>query len=638
MRRCAPPLPLLGLHGSAQSGSSVRAALTLDRYSHGVADPRLASLAVSLATWRRHPHYGAAEQPRVLGVERGAARGGAAASRCLDAADIGSTVGVTCTLASAARAGLCVEASAYSAVVGTAAALRDAVDAALVLEESRFDVSLDEQLSMQARLARSAEGDEGPPSSAASQWSDGCSDAGSEGGARPGRQLRLSAAVGARVRAGRASLADKLAERRWPGKGGGAQPRPATAAGAPELRACSLQVGRQGVTLVQSRVRQRVGRFDRTRAGAAEGGSGVAFEPDEEDGARRRFVLVLDGKAYGLLAQSGWHRDVIGLVVARRAQLAATLSADACGCAPLLYEPPALQCAGEPLGVRPPRIGDELELAAARVDYADGCAVQWWRVHPGGQRVPIAGAAGPRYRLSADDAYCRLEVVCKPFREADERGDGAGRLLGHRPRVQGGGAARCVWGCPSVSALHAAALPTPAHEEAVRSAHSWEYAKLAVQCVPLASGVPPLYEQARCLPRGTAGALGAAGCLGAHGDGRQLHADAWEAPAGESCGLQEYTCLLSKKELSIRQSGVLVLSSALCWQVRSGLAARIPLWDRPLVELAEDELDGGGDRLLLWFGCLEERDRFVLAFHYLVFHGLQTQHLAQAAGRGLHRG
>mmetsp|Transcript_32237 Transcript_32237/g.80281 ORF Transcript_32237/g.80281 Transcript_32237/m.80281 type:complete len:92 (+) Transcript_32237:94-369(+) len=78
---------------------------------------------------------------------------------------------------------------------------------------------------------------------------------------------------------------------------------------------------------------------------------------------------------------------------------------------------------------------------------------------------------------------------------------------------------------------------------------------------------------------------------------------------------------------------MLVLSNLLAWPIRSGICVRIPVWDKPVVELIEDELDSRGGRLYLVFDSLEERDNLVLVFHYLVYHGLQVLYQAQAATR-----
>lgn len=669
---------------------------------------RLTSLVITLATWRRFSHYGASEQQPILGSETsrpaltGAAarRGGGGIGRSLLSADIDSTIAVTCTLTSSNQGGIGTVASAFSALVAISPALRDAVSAALVLEQSAFEVSLDEGFTAAAKLARLSgaaaaatltearlhqpshgEDEDGgiSPSPSASQLSDGA--ASSEAGGRPARpqparskkeSMRLSLGGGGKGLGGRLGGADKPAERKlgWPRRGSSAQAAAEHGSAPSELRGCSLQVSRLSVHLVQSRVRHRLGHFDRRSANkySPEPEPEVIFEADENDGTRCRFTLQLTGKLYGLVAPSAWHRDVIQLVIARRAQQAAAAAAasahagsaaargDAAGCLPLLYEPPGVQCEGAPLGVDVPLVGDLLELAAARVDYADGCAVQWWRRHHTGALVPIRGAVGPKYRVSAEDAYCHLEAVCTPFRAAAESADGeqalsgsSARLLGQRQRRNsseaGGG---LIWGVPSVSAVHAAVAPTEAQEEAVRSAHSWEYAKLTVLCAPLGGGIPPLEVQARSLPAQTASALAAAGCLGGADDGLPLpqgaaahaHAHAPSRRGSVVSGgppLEAYTCMLSKKEVCVRQSGVLVLSNLLSWHVKSGLAVRIPLWDKPLVELLEDELDARAGRLFISFDSLEERDQFVLTFHYLVYHGLHVQYHAQAAGASLAR-
>ena len=275
-----------------------------------------------------------------------------------------------------------------------------------------------------------------------------------------------------------------------------------------------------------------------------------------------------------------------------------------------------------------------------------GCAVQWWRRHESGALVPIGGAVGPRYRLSADDAYCRLEALCTPFRARDDRADDGGGSPGARLGAQArrasadsvtgagaggdGGARLSNYGTPAVSAVHAAALPAEADEEAVKSAHGWEYAKMPVLCASLGAGVPPLNAQLQSLPQATAASLWTTAGL-MSGTDAQSSASA----GGSALPLESYTCVLSKKHVVVRPPGVLVLRSLVTWPVRPGINARVPAWDKPVVELAEDELDASARRLLLLFDSLEERDQFVLVFHYLVFHGLQVQYNAQAAAASL---
>jgi hypothetical protein len=281
----------------------------------------------------------------------------------------------------------------------------------------------------------------------------------------------------------------------------------------------------------------------------------------------------------------------------------AAARADAAGCAPLIYEPPEIECGGEPLGIDVPLVGDWLELAPARVDYADGCAVQWWRLYRNGARTPIVGAVGPRYRLSFDDAYNRIEAVCSPYRE--------------RPAHLGEG---CVYGTPAVSCVLSAVALSDECEAAVKSAHSWEYARLPVLCAVLDDGVPPIDAQAKCFQPRTAAALAAVGCVGAG------------AAGGGHEPLDEYSCLISKKEVTLRPPGMLnVLSPLVTWPMRPGLGARVPCWDKEIVEVLEDELEAKAGRLLLAFQSLEERDEFVAVFHYLVYHGLQTYYTNLAA-------
>jgi len=180
------------------------------------------------------------------------------------------------------------------------------------------------------------------------------------------------------------------------------------------------------------------------------------------------------------------------------------------------------------------------------------------------------------------------------------------------------------------SKRNAAALPAEADEEAVKSAHGWEYAKMPVLCASLGAGVPPLNAQLQSLPQATAASLWTTAGL-MSGTDAQSSASA----GGSALPLESYTCVLSKKHVVVRPPGVLVLRSLVTWPVRPGINARVPAWDKPVVELAEDELDASARRLLLLFDSLEERDQFVLVFHYLVFHGLQVQYNAQAAAASL---
>ncbi|KAG8464065.1 hypothetical protein KFE25_000233 [Diacronema lutheri] len=644
--KCAPPTPLVAMNGVCESGATVRPLITLDRYGHGVNDRRLVSLNITQVTWRRYSHFGTGELPPPLGVAaaRGAsarAAAGGSSSRVLVSADINSVLGATCTLTSNNMGGIGATVTAYTPVVVTAPALRDAVATALMLESGSFDVMLDEGMTALARQrhlearARSAPADEPRASS-------------------PSSPPPPSAARVGKAGAGAAATRGLVTQASSSSSSAGGEPK-----------SCVLQVSRAAVTLVQSRFVQRAGNFARrvektTAKGATAGEPEVGFSLDEDDGTQCRFLLRLNGKLFALIAPSAWHRDVIELVIRRRAQRAVAAASTAAGGArgaggprdelsapsPLLYEPPEVLCDGVPLGIDVPLVGDTLELAPARVDYADGCAVQWWRRHESGALVPIGGAVGPRYRLSADDAYCRLEALCTPFRARDDRADDGGGSPGARLGAQArrasadsvtgagaggdGGARLSNYGTPAVSAVHAAALPAEADEEAVKSAHGWEYAKMPVLCASLGAGVPPLNAQLQSLPQATAASLWTTAGL-MSGTDAQSSASA----GGSALPLESYTCVLSKKHVVVRPPGVLVLRSLVTWPVRPGINARVPAWDKPVVELAEDELDASARRLLLLFDSLEERDQFVLVFHYLVFHGLQVQYNAQAAAASL---
>jgi len=691
--KCAPPLPLVSMLGTPESGASLRPVITLDRYSHGVTDRHLAALAFSTVTWRRFRHRGSEEIPALLVTETCGRKG--AGARALICSDIDTSLAVSCTLIATNAGMIGATVACYSHPIAVSPQLRDAVAASLVLETAAFEVLLDEAYTLGARAGAasvaaaakterkmtaaasllshrrggSADEEEDDDDDENGYSSERSSERG--GSVRSKRQSAsvdtkkaINAAIapkagvpaalggrGAALAAGRGvpgALAGKagIPARGAPGKGTGVLGK-GSMVPQEHHKTCSLQVTKGGVCLIQSRFTQRAGHFDRTKKGGLQE---VVFSLDDSDPSNTRFTLQLSGKCFGLLAPSPYHRNVIQLVIERRSQRAAAAAAaaaasgtmkaraDAAGCMPLLYEQPALECGGEPLGIDVPLMGDILELGAARVDYADGCAVQWWRVYPNGARLPIRGAVASRYRLSADDCYCRLEVVCTPYRTQGAGADDDSYFTKQRDSFG------TVHGVPLVAGTHTAVAPSDEAEEAVKSAHSWEYAKLQVLCVPLDDGVPSLSAQARSLPSSVSSALAANGFgvdadevmfskngnVGTAGNGGKGEA---RGRGGGGDQLELYTCYVSKKEIAIREPGMLVLSNLLAWPIRSGICVRIPVWDKPVVELIEDELDSRGGRLYLVFDSLEERDNLVLVFHYLVYHGLQVLYQAQAATR-----